>query len=268
LNDDVPGPSPNPLSSGLIADLAMGLRFYSRAPLPWLPHEVPQLDRMAPALPFASLLIGLPPALLLAILTLIGLPSTFAAGLAVAALLVITGAMAEDGLADAADGLFGGATPARRLEIMRDSRHGTYGVLALALLVVLRVVALGTAAALHPIGAIGLWVGAMVIARSGSLWLSVSLPPARVDGLSAAMGGVRRTSFAVGGAIAAAIATILALPLAGLLGVVVALVLVAGTVLGWTALCQRLVGGQTGDLIGALQALLELCALAAFLVAL
>jgi adenosylcobinamide-GDP ribazoletransferase len=267
LNDDVPGPPPGPLTSGFVADLAMGLRFYSRIPVPWPRHELPQLDRMAPALPFVSLLIGLPPALLLAVLTFIGLPSTFAAGLALAALLIITGAMAEDGLADAADGLFGGATVARRLEIMRDSRHGTYGVLALALLIVLRVVALGTAAALHPIGAIGLWLGAMVIARSGSLWLPVSLPPARADGLSAAMGGLRRTSFAVGGAIAAAIAAVLALPLAGLPGVIAALLLVVAAVLGWTALCQRLVGGQTGDLIGALQALLELAALTAFLIA-
>jgi adenosylcobinamide-GDP ribazoletransferase len=255
------------LTSGLVADLAMGLRLYSRVPVPVLPHEAPQLDRMAAALPFVSVVIGLGPALLLAILALIGLPGIYAAGLATAVQLILTGAMAEDGLADAADGLFGGSTAARRLEIMRDSRHGTYGVLALVLAIVLRVIALGALAALHPIGAIGLWLAATVLARSGSLWMSVSLPPARADGLSAAVGGVRRISFVAGSAIAVVVAAVLALPMAGLPGVIGALILLAAVAWSWTALCQRLVGGQTGDLIGALQALLELVALTVFLVA-
>jgi adenosylcobinamide-GDP ribazoletransferase len=266
LNDDHPGPQ-GPLNSGFVAELVMGLRFYSRVPIPTLPHAAPQLDRMAPALPFASVLIGLGPALLLAILTLIGLPGIYAAGFAAAVQLILTGAMAEDGLADAADGLFGGATAARRLEIMRDSRHGSYGVLALVLCIVLRVVAVGAIAAVHPIGAIGAWLAAMVLARSGSLWLAVSLPPARADGLSAAVGGVRRGSFAMGAAIAVVVAAVLAAPMTGVAGVIGALILAGATIWGWTALCQRLVGGQTGDLIGALQALLELAALTAFLIA-
>jgi adenosylcobinamide-GDP ribazoletransferase len=220
---------------------------------------------MALALPFVSLILGLLPALLLIVLTLIGLPGIFAAGVAALLLLVITGAMAEDGLADAADGLFGGVTATRRLEIMRDSRHGTYGVLALVLFILLRIVAIGAIAALHWFGAGAVWLAAMILSRTGSLWLAVVLPPARTDGLSAAVGGVTRAGFGVGAALALIIAAVLAIPVVGAVALVLALALMVAVVAGWTLCCKRLVGGQTGDLIGALQALLELAALSVFL---
>ena len=71
---------------------------------------------------------------------------TLIVALAVAAMVIASGAMADDALADAMDGLFGGQTTERRLEIMKDSRHGTYGVAALALFILLRVTALGAMA--------------------------------------------------------------------------------------------------------------------------
>lgn len=265
MNDDDPGPRPgNGLGPPLLDGLMMGLGFYSRLPVP-VTASAPSLDRMAPLLPLASLAIGLVPAALVVVLTLLQLPGIFAAGLAVGVLIVITGAMAEDALADAADGLFGGTTPTRRLEIMRDSRHGTYGVLALVLFLLLRVVAVGAISAGHWLGVAGAWLAAMVIARSVSIWLTVALPPARTDGLSAAMGGVTGPAFVLGIALAAALAAVLAVPVAGIAGLLVAAIAVAAVTFGWTVACQRLIGGQTGDLIGALQALLELTALAVFL---
>jgi adenosylcobinamide-GDP ribazoletransferase len=243
----------------------MALRFYSRLPTGALPHRQPELNRIALMLPVASLVIGIEPAFLLIVLTLVGLPGIFAAGIAVAVLLGITGAMAEDGLADAADGLFGGSTPTRRLEIMRDHTHGTYGVLALVLFLLLRVVAIGAVAASHPFGAAGMWLAAMLLARSAALWLVVVLPPARTDGMSAAVGGVTRTTFVISAVFAIVLGAVLAAPIAGIAGLLVALLLIVAVISAWVFVCKTLVGGQTGDLIGALQALLELSALAVFL---
>src|SRR5690606_29583300 len=146
---------------------------FSRLPTGDLPHERPDLSRMARALPFTSLVIGLPPALLLMTACWLGLPPYFAAGLAVTTMVAATGAMPEDALADSMDGLFGGATIERRLEIMKDSRHGTYGVSALCLYLLLRVLALGAVAAVNPLAAAGIWLAAGIAARSGGLWLSV-----------------------------------------------------------------------------------------------
>jgi adenosylcobinamide-GDP ribazoletransferase len=264
LNDNDPPFDAPQTAGGLVEDLAMGVRFYSRLPFGTTPHRKPDLSRIALALPFASIVIGTGPALLLCFAAMLGLPVFVSATLAVAAMVIVTGAMAEDGLADAADGLFGGNTPARRLEIMKDSRHGSYGVAALCLFLVLRVAALGAMASASPLAAASVWLAAMLLARSGALWLSVSLGPARPDGVSAAVGRVPMRAFLLGGAFALVLGFILGAPPAGVLGLVLALVFGASVALGWQKLCLKLVGGQTGDLIGALQALLEIAALTAF----
>jgi adenosylcobinamide-GDP ribazoletransferase len=250
-----------PLIDGLVA----GIAFYSRLPVPSSDPAAPSLERMAPVLPLVSLAIGLAPALLAVLLTLVGLPGVFAAGLAVALYIGVTGAMAEDALADAADGLLGGTTASRRLEIMRDSRHGTYGVLALVLLVLLRVLAVGAIVTLHPVAVIGAWLAAMVLARSGSLWLAMALPPARRDGLSASMGRVSKRAFAIGLGIAAILAAVLSYAVGGAAGLILIALGTAAVTAGWTWACRRFVGGQTGDLIGALQALIELAVLTVLL---
>ena len=249
----------------LADDLIMALRFFSRLPTGNRPHERPELSRIALALPFASLVIGVIPAFLLAGGGLTGLPGLFVAGLAVAAAAIVTGAMAEDAIADAADGLFGGTTRERRLEIMKDSRHGTYGVVALCLFLLLRVSALAALADVAPVSAGALWLAAMLMSRSGALWLTVMLPPARATGASAAAGRASALAFGLGGIFALILALLLSAPSAGLLGFSLAVALLAVLAWGWAQLCDNLIGGQTGDLIGALQALLELAALAAFL---
>lgn len=246
-------------------DLVMALRFFSRLPTGTRPHERPELNRIAPALPFASVVIGLGPALLLLGASLLDLPKLFAAALAVGAAVLVGGAMPEDAIADAADGLFGGTTRERRLEIMKDSRHGTYGVSALCLLLILRVSALAHLAAIEPLAAAAIWLAATLLARSGALWVSVALPFARPDGISASAGRVTKPAFAMGGVFALILALILAGPMLGLVGYIVGVVFAAAVVVGWTLLCKRLVGGQTGDLIGAAQALIEVAALTGFL---
>lgn len=256
----------SPGGSRLRDDLVMGLRFFSRLPTGDRPHEKPNLSRMALALPFTSLVIGLLPAFILMGACWLGVPSFFAAALAVAALVIATGAMPEDALADAADGLFGGATIERRLAIMKDSRHGTYGVSALCLYLVLRVTALGSLAAINPLAAGGVWLASGILARSGALWLSVDLPAAREGGASVSAGRVTRRNFIIGAMFAAVLGFVLAGPFVSAIGLLFGYLALAGAAWAWTWLCRRLLGGQTGDVIGAMHALGEVIVMTVFLI--
>lgn len=258
-------PGIRPGGIGLTDDFIMAVRFFSRLPTGSIAHQKPELNRIAMALPLASLAIGAGPALLLLGGGLVGLPGYFAAALAVGAMVLVSGAMAEDALADAADGLFGGQSPARRLEIMKDSRHGTYGVAALCLFIMLRVTGLGAVAASSPLAAAAIWLAASIAGRSGALWLVVALPAARPDGLAATAGAVSGRSFAVGAVFAVLLLFVLGGPATNLLALGLAIAAALAVMAGWSALCRRLVGGQTGDLIGALGALVEIAVLAALL---
>lgn len=251
---------------GLKDDFIMALRLFSRLPTGDSPHQKPDLGRIAMALPLASVAIGIGPVALLIVGVLAGLPAYFAAALAVGAMVLASGAMAEDALADAADGLFGGHTPERRLEIMKDSRHGTYGVAVLCLFLVLRVMAVGSMAETSPLAAGAAWLAATIVGRSAGLWVAVALAPARRDGASAAAGQLSWRSFAVGLLFAGLLLFVLGGPASSIAGIVLAIVLTMGVAWGWTALCKRLVRGQTGDLIGALVALIEIAVLTGLLV--
>jgi len=267
-----PPPGPRPINDNaplrsdlrLTDDLLMGLRFYSRLPTGSAPHVRPNLSRMALALPFTSLVIGLGPMAVLLGLEWLNVPHFFAAALAVAAMVIVTGAMAEDALADAADGLFGGRTIDERLDLMKDSRHGTYGVAAIVLFLSLRITAVGSIA--NPLAAAGIMLAASLMARSGALWLTVALPPARSGGAAASAGQVSRQAFGIGAVFMVVLSFVLAAFAVGVFGLVVAYGLGALVVWGWITVCRRLIGGQTGDLIGALQALIEIAVLTAFMI--
>lgn len=253
---------PAPGSRGLLADMVMALRFFSRLPTGHSAHARPDLNRIAMVLPLAGLVIGIGPAALLWALVAGGFPPLLAALMAAAAFAIVTGAMSEDAAADAADGLFGGNTPERRLEILKDSRHGTYGVLAIVFIIGIKAAALSAIAARDPLAAACLWLAATVLARSGSLYLPLHLAPARASGAAASAGKVCWNGFATGIVLATLAALALAVPFAGFTGIALSLLLALLVVIGWTWICERLVGGQTGDLTGALQALLEIAILA------
>ncbi len=133
-----------------------------------------------------GLALGAAAAALASALLALGVPPGPVAAATLAALALMTGAIHEDGLADTADGLLGGRTPDRRLEIMKDSRIGSFGALALML------VALASWSALAGLMAQGQhWpalLAAAALSRAPMAVLMAALPPARVTGLSAATG--------------------------------------------------------------------------------
>lgn len=228
------------------ADFAAGFGLLTRLPVGWLvPVGAPyRPGRAVWTYPLAGLLIGGAVALVRAAGTRLGLPPLPAAAWAVAAGVLLTGGLHEDGLADTADGFGGGRTPERRLEIMRDSRIGSYGALALLLALTIRVSAI---AALAPASATACLLATGALSRGAMLPVLALLRPARPDGLGQGLGRIPLPAILVAGAIVLAVA-VLALPpiRAGL-----ALALAAASGLVVARLAQSRVGGQTGDVLGA-----------------
>jgi len=234
-------------------DLPAALVLLTRLPLPTLPDKA--FANPARAV-WTYPLVGLGLALIIGGVTslcaAIGLPAPITAGLALGVLVMLTGAMHEDGLADTADGLWGGHDPARRLEIMKDSRIGAYGVLALIVVTGLRW--LGFAEASWP--AI---VAAFVVSRAMMPALMHALPHARGNGLSHSVGAPSLMRVLIGILIAMGM-TVALTGLNGLIALCIAGILTA--VIG--ALAQRKIGGQTGDILGATQIIAEVSVLLSF----
>jgi adenosylcobinamide-GDP ribazoletransferase len=242
-------------------DIADALRFFTRLRLgePGLSAPL-DIDRIAWAAPFAGVVVGLIGALALALATLLALPLLLRAGLATAALVIATGALHEDGLADVADGFGGGATRAMKLEIMRDSRIGAYGAIAIAIALILRIGAL--AAALEG----GLWRAALsltlvaALSRAAALTPLALLPPARANGAGAAAGRLDSNALAAAWGSALVIALVFGLVALGLAHALLAALMSGAGALLMVALARRAIGGQTGDVAGAAQQCGEIAA--------
>ena len=221
----------------------------TRLPMPHLP---PQAFVHGPqavwAYPLVGAGIGLAGVAVAQAALVLGLPYLGAAALGLAAMMLVTGGMHEDGLADLFDGFWGGFTPERRLEIMRDSQIGTYGVLALVVVFTLRLVAVAALLDQTPLAL----VAAAALSRAGMPVVMAALPAARRDGLSRSVGQPPITAVAVGLGVALVIA-LLCLGAPALLALLVAL---AVTVC-MTALAKAKIRGQTGDVLGAIQQLSE-----------
>lgn len=239
----------------LILDPLVALALLTRLPLPRLPEAAfARQAGAAWAFPLAGLAVGgLAMLVGLGALTL-GLPAGLAAGLVLAVQVVASGAMHEDGMADCADGFWGGCEPGRRLEIMKDSAIGTYGVLALVISAGLR---WGALAVLLPVAPLSV-VAAACLSRGVLPGVMTALPQARPGGLSGRVGvpgwPLSLVALALGLGLGVALGGVSMLG-AGLL----ALLPVAG--LAWLAL--RKIGGQTGDVLGAAQQIAEIAVLLA-----
>jgi len=176
----------------------------------------------------------------------IGLPINAMALVAVAVTVLVTGGLHEDGLADTADGLGGGDREAA-LAIMRDSRTGAFGVLALVFSVGLRVAAL--AALPDTRVAVSALVAAHAVSRGLLPTVMLWFDPARSDGLGADAG--RPTP--PGATAAALIGLLVALIALGIGRGILAMVLAAIVMMALAVLARRRIGGYTGDVLGAAQ---------------
>jgi adenosylcobinamide-GDP ribazoletransferase len=248
----------------ILEDILVCLRFWSRIPTPILarekdPHALPDFARVTRVLPIAGAIIGLVGAVVFLAARFVGLPSAVAAGLALTALVIATGAFHEDGLADSADGLGGGMTRQRKLEIMKDSRIGTFGGAALVLSLGLRWAALMSIdAAQGPVAAAAAIVAIAALSRMVALIPAIALEPARAEGAAQAAGAPNRASFVIGMALAIAISALLVIETSGaarwLAGVIAAIL--GACAMTWIA--KRQIGGQTGDIAGASQQIAEI----------
>lgn len=237
------------------ADIARAVGLLSRLPVRVDPDSAQSRGARASwAWPIAGGLFGAIGAAVATISLWLGLGPVISAAFALATLTVITGAMHEDGLADCADGFWGAWDRARRLEIMKDSHIGAYGVIALILSFLLRWSAL---AALFTEGYV--WtslIAAGALSRAPMVLLMHQLPNARGSGLSQGVG--RPTLTAVQGALATGF-------LIGFLTTgfqIIPLIIVVGVAtVAAAAIAKSKIGGQTGDVLGASQQVTDSAAL-------
>jgi adenosylcobinamide-GDP ribazoletransferase len=228
-------------------DLRVAAAFLTRLPIR-LPDAVTPaaLARAARSFPLVGLAIGAAGGIVYWLATAIALPAAPAAMLAVGAIVLLTGALHEDGLADAVDGLGGGRDREDKLRIMRDSRIGTYGVAALLLAFALRV------AGLAALGDSGEVVAVLIACHAASRAFVVVVmwrePSARSDGLAASAGrpGDMATAWA------AALGVLVTLVFVGL-DAFIAIGAGAAVALLIARLARRQIGGITGDVLGAVQ---------------
>jgi adenosylcobinamide-GDP ribazoletransferase len=233
----------------VIADARAAVAFLTRLPVGGHELTAAGLSRAAPWFPAVGLLVGGVVAGTRALANLV-LDPTPATILALLAAVLVTGALHEDGLADAADAIGAHAERERKLEILRDPRIGTYGALALIFAVIFALAVLAPLDDGH--FARAALVG-HVLARWSTLPQALALPPARPEGAGALL---RPTATAVvaGSAIALATALVAGGLKPGAIAVGTACLV---TALG-AAAAFRVLGGVTGDTFGAVAKLVEL----------
>ena len=233
--------------------LRLAAMFLTRVPLPSIQGRVPPVAAAVPWFPTVGLAIGAcTGAAYLGARELFGV--AVAAGLAVAIGAAITGAFHIDGLGDTADAFGGGTTKDRRLEIMKDSRLGTYGVTAVVLAIVLQVAALSSLDAAQ--GFAGLLV-AHSLGRSAALWVMVGMSPARRDGLGVDyLDDLPIGRTLIGSAVGVAASLVAFGPWGGLMVAAVSIGAMAVA-----ALSQRKIGGVSGDVLGAAEQVAEVAVL-------
>jgi adenosylcobinamide-GDP ribazoletransferase len=179
------------------------------------------------------------------------LPPLVAASVAVTAGLLISGAFHEDGLADVADAFGGGWTIERRMEILKDSRHGSYGVAAMCSSIVVRVVCLGSLPG--PAAMFASAVAAHAMARDAAVVLMGAAPLATHQGLGADYGQSTTRRRAIIGAVAGV--TVGALAVGWWVAPLAAAAIVSIIAVRWLAL--RKIGGISGDVLGACEQVAE-----------
>lgn len=240
-------------ASRALDDLVAAFGLLTRLPLP--SRDITPSPRAAWAWPVVGAALGAIAALAVSLALWAGLAPGIAAAIALLTGALLTGGLHEDGLADTADGLLGGRDRERRLDIMKDSRIGSYGALALILVTLIRWSALAALLTQGQHWAALIAVGAL--SRAPMAVLIATMPNARGTGLSHLTGQPPRSAALA----ACAIALILTLLATGSAMITMALATLA-TSLFLARAARARIGGQTGDILGASQQLAEAAALA------
>jgi adenosylcobinamide-GDP ribazoletransferase len=230
---------------GLLSTLPMG-----RTPAAWRPGDS---GRAAHWYPVVGLVIGGLTWLTWRV-TFFYFPAAVAGVLSLLIWVALSGGLHLDGLADCCDGLFAPTTPAKRLEIMKDPRLGTFGGVGLLIVLLLKAAALSTL----PLSAgPGILLAAVV-----SRWCILpagKLPLARPGGMGTDFSsGLRRGSILIGALLPLGVMIALGRP--GVVATLAAL-LAAGWVCG---LAKSRLGGVTGDVFGMLVEVTETVILLVF----
>ncbi|KJF66528.1 adenosylcobinamide-GDP ribazoletransferase [Rhizobium nepotum] len=254
-----------------ITDVVHSLAFLSRLPVPsrfFGNDDGTSMRRTARAFPAAGLLIALPAAFLVVVFTAFDASPQLTGWLAIAMTALITGALHEDGLADMADGFGSGKDKARTLDIMKDSRIGSYGTIAMILSFALRATALASLIETLPgKTAAACLIAALVMSRALMVWHWQALPAAKASGIAAGAGqpgkGERNIALATG-LLLLVLFTLHALPFLAIVAVLAAACLAVAL---FGRLCDRKIGGHTGDTIGACQQITEIVILLALALA-
>lgn len=232
--------------------LLAALQFLTRVPIRL--RREPSLEKSVAWFPVAGAIIGAAVGGVAAGLWFV-VPAPVAAAVAITFGLLVTGAFHEDGLGDIADAFGGGWTVERRLEILKDSRHGTYGVAAICASIVVRVIALGSLTG--PWAMFTAVVAAHTMGRVAAVAMAGTMRLATHSGLGADYGrGTTPLRAAVGSAAGIAITVAAvgwwALPLVGA---------AVAAVLGTGLLARRKIGGISGDVLGATEQVAEMLCL-------
>jgi len=230
-------------------ELRAAAMLLTRLPVGDLVHPVPRLAQARWAYPVVGAVVGALCWFAFALSGLLGLGPLVSALVALMVGALITGGMHQDGLADLADGFGGGQTREAKLEIMRDSRIGSYGVLALILVIGLK------AAAISELAPGGPGLAMFMLAGAASRFWIVAvldhLPSARADGLGHSAAQDPDDALLAAGAVTGLIAVFVGW------GALMVLIVSGLATLGLAQLAKRQVGGQTGDVLGATQQISE-----------
>ena len=236
-----------------IGDLLLATRFFTRLPVP-IDSETERrpLAESAWAFSLVGCIIGTVGGVTAFLAS--DLPSYAAALLAVAAMCALSGGLHEDGLADCADGMWGGASPQQRLTIMRDSKTGAFGVIALVTVLSLKAAAIASLLSVGGELAAALAIVAAASASRGLLPIAMkAFPVASETGRAAEAGSPKTQDVIAGGIISILIAFTMIGFNTSINGLIVGSLLAGG--LGYLAV--KRFGGHTGDVLGAQQQILE-----------
>lgn len=227
-----------------IDETRLAVMFLTRLPVGRLSEPIPSLAEARWAFPLVGIVVAIAGWASQHGALMLGLGQMPAAFLALGAVALLTGGLHYDGMADFADGIGGGRDHAHRLEIMRDSRIGSYGVLALIFAISLTG---GSLAAFEQGAPLALFLFLGVGSRLAMVAVLDNLPAARDEGLGRLAHATDRRMWMPGAIALMGIGLLSQVALwLTLIGVIMAAVLIA-------AIAHRSIGGQTGDVLGAVQ---------------